>query len=123
MKSKTTAAIIALFLGGIGGHRFYLGQVGLGIVYLIFFFTFIPAFIALVDLIIFLTMSEDAFNRKYNPGYTGPINPNQSNITVSLGNNSFNNVAEQLYKLSELKDKGLLTDEEFTTQKTKILAA
>ncbi|HEX2573335.1 MAG TPA: TM2 domain-containing protein, partial [Polyangia bacterium] len=43
MKDKNTAAILAFTLGGIGVHRFYLGQTGMGIVYLLFCWTFIPA--------------------------------------------------------------------------------
>lgn len=69
MKNKTTAAVLAFFLGAIGGHRFYLGQIGLGIVYLIFCWTFIPAFIAFIDFIAFLVMSEESFNMKYNKSY------------------------------------------------------
>ena len=65
-KSRTTAAVLAFFLGGFGAHRFYLGHVGLGIVYILFFWTFIPAIVAFIELIIFLTMSDDAFNQKYN---------------------------------------------------------
>ena len=34
MKDKTTAAILAFFLGGFGVHKFYLGESGLGIIYL-----------------------------------------------------------------------------------------
>ena len=30
-KSRTTAALFAFFLGGFGGHKFYLGQIGQGI--------------------------------------------------------------------------------------------
>ena len=45
-RSRIAAALFALFLGGIGVHKFYLGQVGQGILYLLFFWTFIPAFIA-----------------------------------------------------------------------------
>jgi TM2 domain-containing membrane protein YozV len=48
-KNPTTAIILALFLGGLGIHKFYLGQTGLGIVYLLFFWTFIPAFIAFIE--------------------------------------------------------------------------
>lgn len=31
MKDKTTAGILALLLGGIGAHKFYLGRTGLGL--------------------------------------------------------------------------------------------
>ncbi|MGR9044523.1 MAG: TM2 domain-containing protein [Gammaproteobacteria bacterium] len=31
VKSRWTAAILALFLGGIGAHRFYLGYYGIGL--------------------------------------------------------------------------------------------
>lgn len=51
-KSKTTFVLLALFLGGFGAHRFYLGNIGLGILYLVFFWTFIPAIVALVEAIV-----------------------------------------------------------------------
>nr|WP_257719828.1 TM2 domain-containing protein [Psychrobacter urativorans] len=60
-----TAALLAFFLGGFGAHKFYLGKVGMGILYLIFFWTFIPAIIAFIEFIILLVMSDDEFNRKY----------------------------------------------------------
>lgn len=64
-KNRIVAAILALLVGGLGIHKFYLGQIGMGIVYLIFFWTFIPALIAFVEAIIYLTMSDDAFAAKY----------------------------------------------------------
>lgn len=64
-KSKIAAALLALFLGGFGVHKFYLGQVGLGILYLIFCWTFIPAIIAFIEFIILLTMNDETFNQKY----------------------------------------------------------
>lgn len=64
-KSRIVAAILAFFLGAIGGHKFYLGQNGLGFLYLIFFWTFIPAIIAFIEGIIYLTMSDADFARKY----------------------------------------------------------
>ena len=68
MKDKTIAAMISLFFGGIGIHRFYLGQAGLGIVYLLFSWTLIPCFIALLDAISFLLASQENFDKKYNNG-------------------------------------------------------
>ena len=38
---------------------------GYGVLYLLFCWTFIPAGIALIDFIIFLSMDEDKFNLKY----------------------------------------------------------
>ena len=64
-KSRITAALLAFFLGGIGAHKFYLGSIGLGILYLLFFWTFIPAVVAFIEFIIYLTMSDEAFAAKY----------------------------------------------------------
>lgn len=64
-KSRIAAALFAVCLGGFGAHKFYLGQVGLGIVYLLFSWTLIPAIIAFIEFILFLTMSDEAFNQKY----------------------------------------------------------
>lgn len=64
-KSRIAAALFALFLGGIGVHKFYLGEVGMGIVYLLFFWTFIPAIVAFVEFVLLLTMSDEKFNQKY----------------------------------------------------------
>jgi len=64
-RNKTTAGIFALLLGGLGIHKFYLGQTAAGIVYLVFFWTFIPALISFVEGILFLTMTDEAFAQKY----------------------------------------------------------
>jgi TM2 domain-containing membrane protein YozV/ribosomal protein L40E len=64
-KSRIAAALLAFFLGGIGVHKFYLGQIGFGILYLIFCWTFIPALVALIEFILLLTMSDEKFNQKY----------------------------------------------------------
>ncbi|MFE0412395.1 TM2 domain-containing protein, partial [Citrobacter freundii] len=59
------AVIIALFLGGIGVHKFYLGKVGMGILYLIFCWTLLPAIIAFFEGIIYLCTSDEDFAKKY----------------------------------------------------------
>lgn len=64
-KSRVVAAILALFLGNIGAHKFYLGKTGEGLVYLCFFWTGIPWLIAIVEAIIYLTMSDAEFEAKY----------------------------------------------------------
>jgi len=64
-KSRIAAALLAFFLGGFGVHKFYLGRIGQGFLYLIFFWTFIPAFIAFIEFIIYLCESDETFARKY----------------------------------------------------------
>ena len=119
MKNKTTAAILAFVLGGVGAHRFYLGQSGLGIIYLLFCWTFIPAIVAFVDFLVLLTTDDDAFNVKYNNGI--PVSAGAShNVSAQVVSPS-SNVAEELEKLHELKQKGILTDEEFQAKKVKLL--
>ena len=65
-RSRSTAAIFAFFLGGLGVHKFYLGQSGAGIVYLLFCWTFVPAIVGFIEGIVYLSMSDEAFSAKYN---------------------------------------------------------
>ena len=65
-RTRSTAAILAFFLGGFGAHRFYYGQVGLGFLYLFFFWTLIPGFVAFIEFIILLMMSDEEFNAKFH---------------------------------------------------------
>lgn len=65
-KEKNVAGILALFLGGLGIHRFYLGQTGLGIFYLIFCWFPLMWIIGLIDAIAFFSMDQEVFDRKYN---------------------------------------------------------
>ena len=64
-KNKLAAALFAILLGDLGIHKFYLGQVGWGVLYLLFCWTFIPAIVGLIEGIIYLSMSDQAFAQKY----------------------------------------------------------
>ena len=64
-KNKLAAALLALFLGGLGVHKFYLGKTGMGLVYLLFCWTFIPAIVGFVEGLIYLTESDADFARKH----------------------------------------------------------
>jgi len=63
-KSRKTAAFLALFLGHMGAHKFYLGSWGWGILYILFYITFIPMGIALIEAIRYFTISDAEFNDK-----------------------------------------------------------
>ena len=64
-KSKVAAGLLAILLGDFGVHKFYLGQVGLGIIYLLFFWTLVPGVIGIIEGIIYLTMSDQVFEQRY----------------------------------------------------------
>ena len=65
MKNKTLATVLATFLGGLGIHRFYLGQ-RMAWWYLAFCWTLIPVVIGWIDALSFYAMTYAAFNRRYN---------------------------------------------------------
>ena len=64
VKNKVTAGILALLLGGIGIHKFYLGKIGAGIMYLLFCWTGIPALIAFIEGISYLCSDDEKFQIK-----------------------------------------------------------
>lgn len=64
VKSKMAAGLLGIFLGGIGVHKFYLGQIGMGIVYLLFCWTGIPACIGFIEGIIYLCSNDENFQIK-----------------------------------------------------------
>ena len=68
-KNKTTAALLAFFLGTLGAHKFYLGNTKMGIIYLLISITFlglaITGILAIYDFIMLLTMSDGDFGMKY----------------------------------------------------------
>ena len=68
-KSKTTAALLAFLLGGIGAHKFYLGYTGAGLIHLGLSLTVIGALInvpvCVVEFLIYLSKSDEEFHRIY----------------------------------------------------------
>ena len=63
-KDKVVAGILAIFLGWIGVHRFYLGQ-WWGIFYLLFCWTFIPVIVSFIEGLVFLVTDDAVWERKY----------------------------------------------------------
>lgn len=71
-KDQTLAGVLAILLGGIGVHHFYLGRILLGVVYVLFSFTFIPMLVGIIEGIIYLTMSEEQWRAKYPAKFPAP---------------------------------------------------
>lgn len=63
-KSKVTAGVLALLLGGLGIHKFYTGAWGWGIVYILLCWTYVPGLVAVVEGIRYLVLSKQEFARK-----------------------------------------------------------
>ncbi len=129
MRNKTTAFILAWFLGGFGAHKFYLGENGAGMLYFLFCWTLIPGLLAFFEGIVYLSMNEANFNIKYNnvagyfPGHAPPQQQHQiaQSVTVHVPQQG-GDVVAQLEKLAALRQTGALTDEEFSAHKAKLLS-
>jgi len=68
--SKGTAILLALFLGGLGAHKFYLGKNLMGVIYLLFCWTFIPAILGALEALNYMLMSQKTFQKRYTPKIT-----------------------------------------------------
>ena len=58
--------MFAFLFGGLGIHKFYLGQYKKGILYVLFSWTGLPSLFSFIEMILLLTMSEQDFYIHYN---------------------------------------------------------
>ena len=65
-RSKVSAGILALLVGGLGIHKFYLGRPFQGVLYVLFCWTWIPSIVGFIEGIIYLCRSQESFDRQYN---------------------------------------------------------
>ena len=70
-EKKIVAGILGILLGGLGIHKFYLGYTKEGIIQLILGFFCIGSIIGLIEGIIYLTKSDEAFVATYITGKKG----------------------------------------------------
>lgn len=110
MKEKSIAIVLAFFMGGLGGHHFYLGNTGRGILYAVFCWSFIPSLVAIVEGTYFATMSGDDFNQKFNSDY------------IVIDYKAEHDRYSGLEKIAELKQNGVITEEEFQKEKAKLVS-
>jgi len=64
-KNRSTAVLLAMVLGGLGMHKFYLNKPGMGVFYLLFCWTFIPAIVGFIEGLIYLTMDDATFQKRH----------------------------------------------------------
>ena len=58
-----SAGLLAVFLGGVGGHKFYCRKYVWAVVFVIFCWTSVPSIIGLIEGIVYLIMDDERFNR------------------------------------------------------------
>ena len=63
MVKKGAYIALCLFLGGAGIHKFYAGKWAVGILYLLFSWTYIPVCLAFIDLLIAAFQTPDQFGQ------------------------------------------------------------
>ena len=87
-----------------GFHKFYLGQPGWGIVYLLLSWTPIPHIASAIDAVWYLTQDSTKFG-------SNSISALQSPLT--LPPHSINTVTQSIRELDKLRADGLITEYEF----------
>ncbi|NLK62995.1 MAG: TM2 domain-containing protein [Fusobacteria bacterium] len=65
-KRKNITALLTILGGFCGIHKFYIGNWGWGLVYLLLIGTGISLFLSVVEFIYILTLTSDKFNERYN---------------------------------------------------------
>lgn len=109
-KTKLIAILLAIFTGGFGVDRFYLGYTGLGVVKLLTAGGF--GIWSLIDLIRICTGS-------LRPADGSPWQEDAPKTPVQSSEPS---AIESLERLAKLYERGLLTEEEFAKKKAEMLA-
>jgi hypothetical protein len=113
-KDWLTTLLFAIFLGGLGIHRFYTEKVGTGILWLLT--GGVLGIGALVDIILIATESfTDGDGRTIvQDTHKVPSGPRAAQAASS-------DVIDQLSKLASLRDSGAITQEEYEAKKVILL--
>ena len=111
MKSKTTALLLSVLVGGLGIDRFYLGYTGMGVLKLLTAGCF--GILYIVDIIQIATGS-------LLPADGTPYEEDAKTVVQSTRGKDDDFAA--LEKEAQLREQGVLTEEEYQKMKSEILA-
>ena len=62
--NRVECGIIAMIFGAVGLHKFYRGQYGRGLLYIVFCWTFIPAIVGVLEGIHYLTETDEQYREE-----------------------------------------------------------
>jgi TM2 domain-containing membrane protein YozV len=119
MKDRSIAIILCFFMGFFGIHKFYLGKITDGVIYLLFGVTGIPAIFAFFDFFGLCFMSDREFNARFNDSYPRVVEPVASPPPTQP--RSIKNSTEALYDLKKLYEDEVITAEEYEMKRRKVL--
>ena len=108
MKNKTTALILSVLLGGLGVDRFYLGYTGMGLLKLFTGGCF--GVLWIIDIVYIAT-------GKLTPADGSTYEDDLNATSPKAASNPY----DDLKKISDLHQQGILNDEEFTKMKADLL--
>jgi hypothetical protein len=117
MKDRSIAIILCFFMGFFGIHKFYLGKITDGVIYLLFGVTGIPAIFAFFGLCF---MSDREFQARFNDSYPRVIEP-VSSYPIATQPRSIKDSTEALYDLKKLYEDEVITAEEYEMKRRKVL--
>lgn len=118
-KNPTVAVVLALLLGGLGLHEFYLDNIGVGVLMLVFCWTFIPAIIALIQCFVMggrvRQMNDQIANRILQ-------NLKAAQPTTSLERiGDADSINSELAKVNAMLASGAITQSEYEALRKKVL--
>ena len=119
-RQQKTAIILALLtvlvpLPIAGIHKFYLGQYGWGIIYLLLWSTPIPRIACAIDAVWYILQDSQSFQIHYNSGGLESISVDRMEVE------HIEALTLALEKLEQLRQQGLVSELEFEQKRRQLL--